>query len=544
MNPNGRPFRALFLSVLLFVPSGVRAETLYNGIELPPAWPPHPPGGVARSMEEAVHLRVRPRVVPIDVGRQLFVDDFLVEESSLRRRFHPATWHASSPVLVPDQPWEQKGQAPMAAPFSDGVFWDETQKLFKMWYMAGYRQATALAVSEDGLQWRKPDWGIVPGTNLVHTGDRDSATVWLDAEAPDPARRYRLIRSHREEVNGAGQWWFEIHVSPDGVHWSDVVARTNDIYPRSTAFYNPFRKVWCFGLRKDHSKLGRCRRYFECADGITDVFKKPEERSWWATADALDLKVPGAETAPQLTNIDCVAYESVMLGLYSVFRGPADPSSGRPELNDVSLGFSRDGFFFERPERTPFLAMSENKGDWNWGNVQSAGAGCVVVGEKLYFYASGRRGGGSGFPDGGAATGLATLRRDGFASLEADATGGSVTTRPVVFSGRFLFVNVNAAKGRFEVEALDADGRPIAPFTRENCLTEAVDSTRSLVRWKGAEHVEALAGKPVRLRFHLRDASLYAFWVSQDARGASGGYLGGGGPGYAGVRDVGGGGTP
>ena len=47
-----------------------------------------------------------------------------------------------------------------------------------------------------------------------------------------------------------------------------------------------------------------------------------------------------------------------------------------------------------------------------------------------------------------------------------------------------------------------------------------------------------LAGKPVRFRFHLEDGSLYSFWVSKDPDGASGGYLGAGGPRYAGLKDA------
>lgn len=41
----------------------------------------------------------------------------------------------------------------------------------------------------------------------------------------------------------------------------------------------------------------------------------------------------------------------------------------------------------------------------------------------------------------------------------------------------------------------------------------------------------AAAGKPVRLRFHLKKARLFAFWVSGSKAGASGGYVAAGGPG-------------
>ncbi len=40
--------------------------------------------------------------------------------------------------------------------------------------------------------------------------------------------------------------------------------------------------------------------------------------------------------------------------------------TGRPKLNEISVGFSRDGFHWSRPDRRPFLPVSEKAGDWNW----------------------------------------------------------------------------------------------------------------------------------------------------------------------------------
>ena len=81
------------------------------------------------------------------------------------------------------------------------------------------------------------------------------------------------------------------------------------------------------------------------------------------------------------------------------------------------VGYSRDGFHWDRPMREAFIPVSETYGDWNWGNVQSAGGGCLVVDDKLYFYVSGRE---PREPKGRCTTGLAVLRRDGFASMDAD----------------------------------------------------------------------------------------------------------------------------
>ena len=517
--------------------AGDEGQVLYNGIRLPTPWPPQPSTPTPKPAPLPPHLATPPAVIPIDVGRQLFVDDFLVEATTLTRTFHQPVWHPANPILQPDQPWEKLGSSPMAAAFSDGVWWDPRDRLFKLWYMAGYRRATALAVSEDGVKWQKRNWGVVPGTSIVHTGDRDSANVWLDLDEPDPQRRYKLFRAHREEINGRGEWSFEIHLSADGIHWGPVAGRSNGIYPRSTVFYNPFRRVWVFGLRKDSSTaIGRCRRYYECKNGVEDAAKNPEERSWWVGADSLDPARPDTQLAPQLTNLDCAAYESLLLGHYTLWRGKADAAAGRPELNDVCLGYSRDGFHFTRPDRRPFLAMSERKGDWNWGNVQSAG-GCLVVGDQLYCYASGRRGGAAEFPDGDGCTGLATLRRDGFASFDTE-TEGVLTTRPVRFTGKHLFVNLAAPSGELRVEILDERGTPLAPFTSANCAPLTGDATKLAVRWQGADDLKALIGQPVKFRFTLRRGKLFAFWVSPETSGVSRGYVAGGGPGFTKSTDT------
>ncbi|WP_197532587.1 hypothetical protein [Symmachiella macrocystis] len=50
------------------------------------------------------YLETPPDVIPIHLGRQLFIDDFLIETTTLKRTYHKAKYHPASPVLVPDQP--------------------------------------------------------------------------------------------------------------------------------------------------------------------------------------------------------------------------------------------------------------------------------------------------------------------------------------------------------------------------------------------------------------------------------------------------------
>jgi hypothetical protein len=163
------------------------------------------------------------------------------------------------------------------------------------------------------------------------------------------------------------------------------------------------------------------------------------------------------------------------------------------------------------------------------------------VGDKLFFYYSGWSGkspqqGGNMYA--GGSTGLAVLRRDGFASMNAGDKPGSLLTRRLRFSGRHLFVNANLGAGELRAELVGDDGRVIAPFSAENCKPLHGDTTRERVTWRGADDLSALSGKTVRLRFLLDRGALYSFWVTPDAGGESHGYVAAGGPDFPGPMDV------
>lgn len=521
----------------------VQAETLYNGIVLPKPWPPRDQVLSTEPPETPPYLASPPRVIPIDVGRQLFVDHFLIESTDLRRTFHAAEPYARNPVIRPDKPWERLDQLPRAQSraYSDGIWYDPADRLFKAWYVGAANTKTMYATSLDGVKWEKPVLDVVAGTNVVYVAKRDSSTVWLDHEETNPARRFKFLYSTGHEQPLA------LHVSPDGIHWGAEVARTPNIGDRSTFFWNPFRRVWVLSLKQNtpgradaqrYKVSGtqvRNRMYREHADLLTALQWKPEDVVPWVGADRLDPSRVELSARSELYNLDAVAYESVLVGLFSIWRGQPDRDE-RWKPNDVAVGFSRDGFHWHRADRQPLLAVSEDPTAWNFGNVQSVGGGCLVVGDRIYFYMSGRAGPPNGA--GNDATGLATLRRDGFVSMDAGDAGGVLTTRPVSFRGSHLFVNTNSVQGELTVEVLDANGEVVAPFSRENCLPVRADNTLQDIRWKGAADLAAIAGRPVRFRFHLRAGSLYSFWVSPDKSGASHGYVGAGGPGFSGATDT------
>ena len=106
---------------------------------------------------------------------------------------------------------------------------------------------------------------------------------------------------------------------------------------------------------------------------------------------------------------------------------------------------------------------------WNWAMVQSVGGGFVVSEDRLTFFV-GSNSNTSGY------TGTASLRRDGFASLQTGADPGEALTRPLRFHGSHFFVNANASAVRVEIAR--PDGVAIPPFTLANSRLESVSPQR------------------------------------------------------------------
>lgn len=545
-------------------PSG---EVLYNGIVLPEEWPPHiDPGDLAPM--PVPYLEHRPDVVPIDVGRQLFVDDFLVEHSCLSRAFHQPVKYHGNPVLTPETEMEinevrsspglrhGKPGTAAATPKSGGVWWVPEDQVFRMWYEAGWINCLAMAVSADGLHWERPNLGVTEGTNQVEPVDLapDSWTVVRDWNTDDPDARWTLFvyaRSDRdrERRERGGRDWRRgfSFVSPDGIHWSRKT-ETGPLGDRSTHFYNPFRKKWIYSLRWGFPGRGRTRAYYESEDFLVEPAWRREDLAPWLAADRKDPMDPETQQEPQLYNFDAVAYESILLGLYQIHHGPPNQECvavGLPKITELNFAYSRDGFHWDRPDRRIQIPASR-RDVWDRAYIQSVGGIAAIIGDTLYIYYVGFQGNPekvpgnlttSGMYDRGA-TGVALLRRDGFASMEAGARPGTLTTRPVVFSGRRLFVNAKVPNGQIRVEVRDRENNPIPPFTLENSIPFTGDSTLQELSWNGRPDLGRLAGQEVRFHFVLAGGGIYSFWVSRDESGRSDGYVAAGGPGYAGPTDT------
>jgi hypothetical protein len=529
---------------------------LYNGIELPLEWPPRHLDPASTEPMPVPYLRRPPKTIPVDVGRQLFVDDFLIENTDLKRTFHKAQKFEGNPVFKAETPRElagstlgERGQQATTFLGQGGVFWDPAEKHFKMFYVAGWRGPLALATSTDMKHWTRQGPLLAEGLRWtgpkLESGGSDNC-VWFDLNTPNPAERIKFLTCwmHVPKEQRPPGFNHSLHVS-DGRAWSAAVPTDMAADDYCSFFFNPFRQKWCFSIKRGTAR-GRSRYYHESHDFLTGA--DWSKAVYWTNADRLDVpepqgRYPGAGDSPQLYSLNAVAYESLMVGMHYIHRGPKNEvcdKDGFPKLIDLELGFSRDGFHWDRPDRSGFIVGSRTEGAWDRAYLHSTAGVFVVLDDQLVFPYTGTSGiaasGKRGMYTGGA-IGLATLRRDGFASLDAVEKTGTLTTRPLRFQGAHLFVNLDAPRGELRVEVLTLDGRPYGPFTAENCVPLCCDSTRQRVTWRGVESLARVSGKNVRLRFTLTSGSLYSFWVTPDANGASHGYVAAGGPGWTGTLD-------
>jgi hypothetical protein len=151
---------------------------------------------------------------------------------------------------------------------------------------------------------------------------------------------------------------------------------------------------------------------------------------------------------------------------------------------DTQLATSRDGRHWQRvADRQTFLANARI-GSWDDG-MSRAGRGINVVGDTIYLHYSMLNG---------------PHRSPKFPRPERKFPGGK------------LHVNANTKGGWLRVSVLDESGGLIQGF--EGSQPISADNTRSPVSWDNAGP-DRLDAKRVRLKFTLRNGSLFSYWIEE-----------------------------
>ena len=452
-----------------------------------------------------------PAVVDIGARRELFVDDWLIDHlDGAEQRLHQPV--PQEIAITFDEPHEGNISYYVRV-FRDG-------DIVRMYYRGAHYdwesrkqtpQIVCYAESEDGLRWTKPELGLFEfddskDNNIVWTGvGTHNFSPFRDANPDcDPEEQYKAL--------GTGRGGLVAFASADGIRWrlmqDEPVITKGAFDSQNLAFWDEHR-----GRYVDF------HRGFQ--DGVRAIMTCTSEDCLnWTEPEFIDLG--DAEPQHLYTNAT-VAYERaphIFLAFPKRFvpqRQQAYRPSEAHEMPGVSDGVlmsSRDGMHWKRWDEA-FLRPGQNVHRWwqrnnhiAWGLVETKND-IPGEGRELSLYAI------ENYFIGPCRLRRYSLRIDGFVSVNAPYSGGEFTTRPLTFAGQELEINfATSAAGSLRVEIQDADGNPIEGFTLEDCPKIFDDRLDHVVGWEQGSDLSGLAGKPVRLRFVLKDADLYSLRFS------------------------------
>jgi hypothetical protein len=443
--------------------------------------------------------------------------------------------------------------------------WDKQKKMFRLWYMASKRPGSALAYAEskDGYTWTKPFVAKDGKSNLVNWNSKlpilrhrksmnlldlglDGVTVTIDPRLPlGHAEKYRLGLF----PNVGGQdCRTRLGYSADGINWNfynkgaPVTGRAADF--SNQIVWDPSRKRYLLLCREDFAAAGgggelRGVRIMEHAKD-NDLMNHPTA---WKTLTEFVLNDPDKTLVPgtrvperQIHTFPIWRYEGVWFGLTDVLTATNRPvPEGKQDYQrrhdkgvwEFYMAPSRDAVHYNfdvaaYPRKTLIPRGPDDSFDKDC--VRPPANIITHNGQHwIYYLGTNERWGARKWD---ARIGLAKLRLDGFFCLQAKDDWGQVTTKPFRLESDTLEVNIDASDGQFLVEVLAENHRPYVEGEAQydwdnNRIYEAVDELRLRPRWRGDQNLEALQGRVVRLRFHLRNAKLYAFQVKQSGQRAS-----------------------
>lgn len=514
------------------------------------------------------------QTVDVGSRKQLFIDQKFIESSEGVRLTLNLPYQTREKLVTADAPWESDAHLGVYSTVvqENGKIrmWYDVRAGQREPGKNPPFMGLAYAESKDGIHFDKPVLNLVERNgskrnNLVFPTDPNliavgGGSVWRDDNpSVKPEERYKSWSKVYPKPGSGLRGPHRVWTSLDGIHWKldeRLVTGLRAADTQPSWFWDPragryvgYSREW---VRDRSIGFGARMASYNESD---DMFRwdsmqfvlGPDERDAAAGAPMLideqkivvkgeDVLPPGraVRAAGQIGNAtqDAVLtpitpldfygpgvfpYEGVYLALIPVFyHWAGEGISTVPSTFDVQFAVSRDGRHFTRPgPRQPFLRTGP-AGGFDSKMIYPA-LRPVRMGDELWIYYTGSNHDHSSridpqSPKEEVAISRAVLRLDGFVSADADYEGGSILTPPLRFAGSRLELNVDtSAGGVVRVEIMEESGKPIRGFAMHEAEEITTNSVSAAVRWKNGADVSALAGKAVRLRFHMRSAKLFAF---------------------------------
>lgn len=469
-----------------------------------------------------------------DIGsrRELFVDRFLVEtmKGVNLQLHHP---HDEGEVLRFDQPWEGQFAGYCTVIHEGGKY--------HLYYRGkeggadGSREVTCYATSEDGRKWVKPKLGLheVGGSRnnnviLTDRGITHNFSPFLDTRPGVPVtERFKALGGIIG--NNASTGGLHAYGSEDGIHWKNLYNRpvvTKGAFDsQNVAFWSPLEnryvcvmRIFTKGTVNDKKwrptglrsmSRSTSQDFVNWTDPVPMKFQPRQEHHLYTSQTHPYFRAPHlyvATAARFLPNNAAITDEEAV-------RLKVEPSyyKSAKDVSDSVLLTSRDGETYDQTFQEGFIRPSTRLSEW----VSRTGYPALNVvqtgPEEMSVYAN------QDYAQPTAHLRRYSMRLDGFASVHAPYEGGELVTRPFIFAGSRLVLNfATSAAGSVRVEIQDASGKPIPGHTAGDSVEMVGNALERAVSWKSGLDVSKLAGKPMRLRFLLKDADLYAMRFARE----------------------------
>jgi hypothetical protein len=418
-----------------------------------------------------------------DIGsrRELFVDRFLID------RLENATLKLHEPRLAPTMT-EPADNLEYGTVIKDGdLFRLYTRDARGSKFDGDTTEVTRYCESHDGIHWTKPKLRLVE-----IDGSKDNNVILHEAPychnfSPFLDQRPGVSSEERfKALAGTVKSGLVAFISADGIHWKKLRPEPVVTYTKEYAFDSQNVSFWS---EAEGQYVCYFRHFLDKTLRSVCRTTSPDFITWSAPVP-LRPNFPGEHIYTTLT--------------HPYFRAPhiyiATPTRFHPERGestDILFMTTRGGNSYDRTFREAFIRPGLDPD--RWGNRSNYAALNIVPTsstEMSIFTTPFRR---------------FTLRTDGFASVHVGADVGELLTQPLRFTGKALVINYStSAGGSLRVEILDEAGQPIPNFTLAESLNLVGDTIEQQVHWKNGGDVSSLADQPVRLRFVMQEADLFA----------------------------------
>ncbi|MAE62597.1 MAG: hypothetical protein CMJ49_14715 [Planctomycetaceae bacterium] len=380
----------------------------------------------------------------------------------------------------------------------------------------------AYAESDDGIVWRLPDLGLVDvdGTsanNLIDAPQGHFGLFMVDdgPELSDASRRYKMAYFEQGLAdNGNGLC---VAFSADGMRFSAFDG--NPVLPQNAedgsnvisdiidGCWDPIAGRYLIGCKIEQS--GYPGRPHHHAQGWRRCVGITASRDFlsWDKPRVIVTPDPG-NGVEEFYGLKPIVRGNLYLGFLRVLRDDLSATPGGPVegIGWTELATSRDGQHWTRHQET-FIDRDVRPGSWD--HAMAWYADCVTVGDQEYIYYGGYS---AGHKVGDREVGLATLRRNGFVSRDADATRGTLRTPPAQLPGGRLTVNA-MARGELRARLVDAEGQGVPGFDWSDCVPVRGDSVSHPVEWRGGSRFPR--DRILSLEFSMDRTDLYGFDLAE-----------------------------